>query len=166
MGQYFLIVNKDKKQFLDAWKFGEGVETLQAVSGYHAQAVALLTCRMEDVRDTNNNLLGSWSGDFVAAVGEYASPKRRGTIFTKPPATNLKTSVTKLWRCSATRTNPFVGNSPKKPRIRDTKNSFIISETRLTKPAARRSNRRFIEVIGSEWRESYQAAAEYYAALA
>ena len=63
MGQYFLVVNTDKKQFIDAWKFGEGVETLQAVSGYHAQALALLTCRMNQVRDTKNTLLGSWSGD-------------------------------------------------------------------------------------------------------
>jgi len=78
MGQYFLVVNTDKKQFIDAWKFGEGVADLQAVSGYHAQAVALLTCRMDQVRGTEGNLLGSWSGDQVIAAAEYASTGENG----------------------------------------------------------------------------------------
>ena len=91
MGQYFLIVNTDKKQFLDAYRFGEGVADLQIVSGYHAQALALLSCKMDDVRDTEGSLLGSWSRDFVLAVGDYAPPDKYGikTATEEKPERNL-----------------------------------------------------------------------------
>lgn len=76
MGQYFLIVNINKKQFLNAYKFGEGIADLQTVSGYHAQALALLTCRMDELRNTKDTLIGSWSEDLIVATGEYASPDK------------------------------------------------------------------------------------------
>lgn len=84
MGQYFLIVNTDKKQFLDPYRFGEGVADLQVVSGYHAQALALLVVKMDDIYGSENGLMSSWSGDFVAAAGDYAQPDKHGIETSTP----------------------------------------------------------------------------------
>lgn len=91
MGQYFLIVNTNKKQYLSGNSFGEGVADLQIVSGYHAQALALLMCKMDDVRNTEGTLLGIWSGDAVIAAGEYAEPDKYSikTSTEKEPERNL-----------------------------------------------------------------------------
>jgi hypothetical protein len=80
MGQYFIIVNTDKKQYLSGNSFGEGVADLQVLTGYHSQAIALLMCRMDEVRDIEGTLLGSWSKDDVIATGEYAESNKHGII--------------------------------------------------------------------------------------
>lgn len=169
MGQYFLVVNTDKKQFIDAWKFGEGVADLQAVSGYHAQALALLTCRMDEVRDTAGNLLGSWSGDQVFAAAEYASTgnddaKRNlyktaleefEDISYKALAMLCDTHEPVCWELSEKVATPrherlifHLGNA--------------ITEAGGCPPLEQALN----EVIGANWKDRYQSAAEHYAAPA
>lgn len=84
MGQYFLIINTDKKQFLDPYCFGEGVADLQMISGFHAQALALLATKMNEIYETENGLMSSWSGDFVVIAGDYAPPNKYGVKTTTP----------------------------------------------------------------------------------
>jgi hypothetical protein len=168
MGQYFLIVNTDKKQFIDAWKFGEGVEILQAVSGYHAQALALLTCDMSQVRDRDGTLLGSWSGDQIIAAAEYASTNENDAVRNpyklareefedisyKALAMLCETHETVCWELaekSATRRHErliyHLGNA-------------------ITEAGCPQLEQALYEVIGSDWKDRYKAAAEHYAALA
>jgi hypothetical protein len=61
MSQYFLIVNLDKKQFLDPDKFGDGLqmETLN----FSLKALAFLLGTYQE---------GLWASNRIAIVGEYA----------------------------------------------------------------------------------------------
>lgn len=161
MGQYFLIVNKDKKQFLDARKFGEGVEISQAVSGYHAQALALLTCRMDAVRDTNNNLLGSWSGDFVAAAGEYAAEPN---LYKTARAEFEDISYKALAMLCDTHESVCYELAEKALNPRYKKLIYHLGNA-IGENGSPSLEQALSEVIGSQWRESYKSAAEYYAAL-
>ena len=165
MGQYFLVVNTDKKQFIDAWKFGEGVETLQAVSGYHAQAVALLTCRMDQVRDTAESLLGSWSGDNVIAAAEYASTGNNAEhnlyktardefedISYKALAMLCDTHESVCWELAEKVSTP-----------RYEKLIYHLGNT-IEEAGCISLEQALNEVIGANWKDRHQAAAEHYAA--
>lgn len=77
MGQYFKIVNPAKRQYVDASRFGENVKASGLFYGYHAVAVALLVCNVEQVRNDRGRpvhdfgeLAGSWCGDRVIVAGD------------------------------------------------------------------------------------------------
>lgn len=168
MGQYFLVVNTDKKQFIDAWKFGEGVAGLQAVSGYHAQAVALLTCRMDQVRDTANTLLGSWSGDQVFAAAEYASTNQNGAeqnLYKTARSEFEDISYKALAMLCDTHESVCYELAEKTAARRHEKFIFHLGNA-ITEVGSVSLEQALKEVIGANWKDRYQAAAEHYAALA
>lgn len=91
MGQYFKIVNPAKRQYLDAGKFDEGVKSSSVLYGYHAVAVALLVCSLDQVRYESGKprhdygtLAGSWCGDPIFIAGDDNG---------KPDELGIKTST-------------------------------------------------------------------------
>ena len=78
MGQYYLVVNKTKKEFLDPHSFGHGAKLMEFVSDDKGmlQALAILLAdgngRGGGDLSSNNPLIGSWSGDEITIVGDYA----------------------------------------------------------------------------------------------
>jgi hypothetical protein len=70
MGQTFLVVNHSKQQYMDPGAFGENSKRSGLFTGLHVSALALLVV---DARSAFDHLLiGSWSGDSISAVGDYA----------------------------------------------------------------------------------------------
>ena len=90
----------------------------------------------------------------------------RKAIFTNKPAKNSKTLATKPSRCSATRTSLSATNSPKKPRSRRYEKLIYHLGNAINEAGCPSLEQALYEVIGSDWKDRYKAAAEHYAALA
>jgi hypothetical protein len=70
MGQYFVIVNPVKRQYIDAIRFSENIKAGGYMRGYQALVVALLVCNGAEIHHTYGPLAGSWCGDPVIAAGD------------------------------------------------------------------------------------------------
>ena len=74
MGQYFLVVNTTKKEYLHPHRFGEGLKfmefTLDGCGIMHGLA-HLLAQSSEGVHIDNSEVTGRWIGDHVVIVGDY-----------------------------------------------------------------------------------------------
>jgi hypothetical protein len=68
MGAIIYIVNFDKRQYIDPACFGESVGPGGYMLGYHASAVALLTCAPGPLIDLGSPWPGAWFGDRVQVV--------------------------------------------------------------------------------------------------
>src|SRR3954454_24865959 len=88
MGEYFVIVNPAKRQYLDAFHFGESIKVGGILRGQHGAAVALLIC---DEAGSIPPLGGTWVGDPVIATGDSAPPNSAGipTASATDPQRNL-----------------------------------------------------------------------------
>lgn len=82
MGQYYLIVNLDKQQFVHPHAFGDGMKLMEfGLSGCGAMsALAVLLADGNgrgggdlhcDDRDADK-IVGSWAGDRIVVAGDYA----------------------------------------------------------------------------------------------
>ena len=77
MGQYFVMVNKDKKQYLHPHTFGDGSKLLE----FGCSAEGTLTALTLLLRQSNeggggdyngdDKIVGSWAGDRIIIVGDY-----------------------------------------------------------------------------------------------
>lgn len=79
MGQYHVLVNLDKRQFVHPHAMGCGLKLWEQVGFYASISTALwalLACSNGrgggDFRE--HPLVGSWAGDRIAVVGDYAEP--------------------------------------------------------------------------------------------
>lgn len=81
MGQYFLIVDIDKREYLDPHKFGDGVKLMEfgcSASGTMT-ALALLLRQSDAVAGGDFQqvddypIVGSWAGNRITIVGDYDS---------------------------------------------------------------------------------------------
>jgi hypothetical protein len=85
VGQYHLIVNLDKRQYLEPHAFGEGAKLLEFGNASQGMLTALsvLLARdngkgggdlypPEDASDVE--LIGSWAGDRILIAGDYGEP--------------------------------------------------------------------------------------------
>jgi hypothetical protein len=91
MGQYYLIVNLDKKQFLHPHKCGDGLKLLE----FGCSANGTLTALAILLADGNNRgggdlrselpVIGSWAGDRIVIAGDYADEGK----FTADPGRTL-----------------------------------------------------------------------------
>ena len=91
MGQYYLIVNLDKKQYLHPHRCGDGLKLLE----FGCSATGTLTALAILLADGNgrgggdlrseNPVIGSWAGDRIVIAGDYADEGK----FTGDPASNL-----------------------------------------------------------------------------
>lgn len=80
MGQYYYVVNVDKKEYLDAHSFGDGLKLLEfgASGGGTMLGLAVLLAqgngRGGGDLDSESPVIGSWVGDRVIIAGDYADP--------------------------------------------------------------------------------------------
>lgn len=80
MGQYWIPVNLDKKEFIHPHRLGAGLklwEQLAAHPGTGAALIMLCAAMPEprgggDLRSGLPNVVGRWAGDRIALVGDYA----------------------------------------------------------------------------------------------
>lgn len=100
MGQYHLIVNPDKMQYLDPHNFGCGLKLMEFTNtpfGPQAALCVLLSTSNgrgggdldeTDLTPEQQALIGSWAGDRVYVVGDYADDWQyvpedwRGRVYT------------------------------------------------------------------------------------
>jgi len=78
MGQYYRVVNLDKKQFLRPHAFGNGAKLMEFGSSAQGTMTALAVLLASgngrgggDAR-SDNSLIGSWAGDRIVITGDYA----------------------------------------------------------------------------------------------
>ncbi len=89
MGNCFLVVNPDKREYLDPSCFGDNDKTGGYMQGYHAIAVAMLACPSPGL--SIGPLDGFWNGDRIVTATESASPNQHGlkTVTDDFPNRNL-----------------------------------------------------------------------------
>jgi len=89
MGQYFRIVNLDKRQYINPHSFNDGAKLLEfgcgGVGTMTALAVLLADGNGYEGGDLHSNhpIIGSWAGDRIVVAGEYGE---RGKWVTKQDA--------------------------------------------------------------------------------
>src|SRR5437016_9325257 len=86
MGQYYLIVNLDKRQFLNPHRFGCGLKLMEFSNSRHGplQGLAILLAHAngrgggdlgtERLSPDEVSLIGSWAGDRIVVAGDYDDP--------------------------------------------------------------------------------------------
>lgn len=83
MGQYFITINKTKKEYIDTYTFGDGAKFLEFMSsdmGMKEATMMLLTNAGDStmIKDFTGQgtdevlYMGHWSGDAVEVLGDYA----------------------------------------------------------------------------------------------
>jgi len=80
MGQCYIIVNLDKKQYINPRKFGDGVKLIEFADSTPGTMTALAVLLADgngrgggDLR-SDNPIIGSWAGDRIVIAGDYADP--------------------------------------------------------------------------------------------
>jgi len=78
MGQYYYIVNVDKKEFIHPHKFGDGLKLLEFGCSSNGTLTGLTILLADgnnrgggDLR-SDNPIIGSWAGDRIVIAGDYA----------------------------------------------------------------------------------------------
>ena len=82
MGQYYLLVNLDKKEYLETHKFNDCSKLMEF--GQSAGGVLLgLTILLADGNgrgggdiNSDDSIIGSWAGDRIVITGDYANPRK------------------------------------------------------------------------------------------
>jgi hypothetical protein len=91
MGQYYKIVNIKKKQYISPHTFGDGSKLMEfsmSANGVLAGLAILLADgngRGGGDLHSENDIVGSWSGDNIVIAGDYADTGK----FVKEPEQNL-----------------------------------------------------------------------------
>jgi hypothetical protein len=78
MGQYYYVVNLDKKQYLYPHKFGEGVKLLEFGCSSNGTLTGLAILLADGGGDlhSDNPIIGSWAGDRIVIAGDYADARK------------------------------------------------------------------------------------------
>ncbi len=82
MGQYYLIVNLDKREYLHPHRFGDGLKLMEfgCSSDGTMTALAILLAdgngRGGGDLDADDPIVGSWAGDRIVVAGDYADGGR------------------------------------------------------------------------------------------
>lgn len=92
MGQYYLVCNLDKKQFLHPHKFGDGLKLMEfglSAKGTMSALAVLLAdgnnCGGGDLH-SDHPIIGSWAGDRIVVAGDYADEGKwgcKGTLYSE-----------------------------------------------------------------------------------
>jgi len=84
MGQYYKIVNLDKRKYIKPHDLGDGAKLLEfgMSGGGTMAALAVLLANGNgrgggDIK-TNDPIVGSWAGDKIVIIGDYADPDQFG----------------------------------------------------------------------------------------
>ncbi len=82
MGQYYLIVNLDKREYLYPHRFGDGLKLTEfgCSSDGTMTALAILLAdgngRGFGDLEADDAIVGSWAGDRIVVAGDYVDPGR------------------------------------------------------------------------------------------
>ena len=82
MGQYYVVVNRTKREYLNPHKFGDGLKLLEfgRSGGGTMLGLAILLAdgnnRGGGDLGSDNPIIGSWSGDSIVIAGDYADPSK------------------------------------------------------------------------------------------
>jgi len=76
MGQYFFIVNLDKKEYLHPHKMGSGLKLWEICADNLPRVLPLLLRQSSeggggDYHGEDFNVVGRWAGDRITVVGDY-----------------------------------------------------------------------------------------------
>ncbi len=77
MGQYYLTVNLDKRQYLHPHRFGEGLKLLEFGSSSDGTLTGLAILLADGIGRGSGDLhsghaiIGSWAGDRIVLAGDY-----------------------------------------------------------------------------------------------
>ena len=83
MGQYHYLVNLDKKQVVHPHHIGNGLKLWEQIGGCTSTATVLVMLLAASSKNggrgggdfhAKHPLVGSWAGDRIAFVGDYAEP--------------------------------------------------------------------------------------------
>lgn len=95
MGQYHLVVNADKRQYIHPHRLGDGLKLMEFANseGGTMTALAILLAVSNgdggrgggDLR-FSSEVVGSWGGDRIAIVGDYAEDTDLPTTFDPQPS--------------------------------------------------------------------------------
>lgn len=81
MGQYHLLVNLDKREYIYSHQLGDGLKAWEQFAsgpgGVMSAAIYLMVCPTprgggDFDAGPNNTMMGRWHGDYVTWVGDYA----------------------------------------------------------------------------------------------
>lgn len=80
MGQYYLVVNKDKKEYIDPFDLGDAYKLMEAAFGGRTGAVLVLLLADGNGRGGGDyrkehgavEMVGRWAGDRIVVAGDYA----------------------------------------------------------------------------------------------
>ncbi len=84
MGQYYRIVNLDKREYIKPHDFAEGAKLLEfgCDGGSTMTALAILLAdgngRGGGDLKSDDPIIGSWAGDRIVIAGDYADPGKWG----------------------------------------------------------------------------------------
>lgn len=76
MGQYFRLINYDKKEFVDPWNIGGGAKLYEWCANYQEAGIIPFLLRKSsqggggDIQKSYRTA-GQWAGDKIALVGDY-----------------------------------------------------------------------------------------------
>lgn len=80
MGQYHLIANLNKREYLNPQDFDDGLKLWEFNTGKTVIALtALLASSNQQAGgdfSVNSKIIGSWAGDSIAIIGDYQKPER------------------------------------------------------------------------------------------
>ena len=78
MGQYYLIVNIDKEQYIHPHAFGDGLKLMEFANSQYGTLCGLAVLLADgnnrgggDLR-SDAEIIGSWAGDRIVVAGDYA----------------------------------------------------------------------------------------------
>ena len=90
MGQYFLVVCKEKRQFLHPPVFGDGLKFLEFAASGAGTMLGLATLLRQsgpggfgDIEADSPTVAGTWAGKSVTIVGDYDESDLYSTALTK-----------------------------------------------------------------------------------
>lgn len=83
MGQYWKVVNLDRREFIHPHKVGAGLKLWEQVANHPGTGAALIIlCAaqpeqrgggdLSPCKDINEQVIGRWAGDRIALIGDYA----------------------------------------------------------------------------------------------
>jgi hypothetical protein len=93
MGQYYMIANLDKKQYIHPHKFGSGLKLMEfAYPLFPSMVLSALAVLLAEGNNrgggdlcSDNPIIGSWSRDRIVVAGDYADnePNQDKNIYIK-----------------------------------------------------------------------------------
>jgi len=103
MGQYHIIVNLDKEEFLHPHKFGDGLKLMEFGSSGDGIMLGLAVLLAEDnglgggdLR-SDNPIIGSWANNRIVIAGDYGDENYLWNIDEENPRCNLYTFAQELF---------------------------------------------------------------------